>query len=73
MGAAVGNMERVPWLINGVMLTGCTDMSRGVRGAIRKGCFCPGHPALPRIKRLGRTKTSDKTVVVLGGFWHGEA
>ncbi len=30
-------------------------------------------PALPRIKGLGWTKTSDKTFAVLGGFWHSAA
>jgi hypothetical protein len=36
----------------------------------KTGRFCPGPPALPRIKGLGWTKTHDKTFAVLGGFWH---
>lgn len=37
---------------------------------VEKWSFLSRSPALPRIKDLAGTKTSDKTFAVLGGFWH---
>lgn len=42
-------------------------------GAGETGQFLAPCPAPPKIKRLGGTKSHDKTFAVLGGFWHSVA
>ena len=49
----------------------CTMAIKERQGQNRS--FLSRSPALPHIKRLGWTKTHDKTFVVLGGFWHSAA